>query len=136
MRVLISPFPLTGLDEEGGADYLPGSYARKPSRRPSRKAAGPGTVRGAGEEGQEVATGTRKSSCFQVSDDSEADSSPEDEEEEEDSLPEEGERKRKASPTGEAEGSKRGRTLPPDSSANANDGDEEWPSRAKPLARS
>ena len=55
---------------------------------------------------------------------------------EEDSLPEEGERKRKASPTGEAKGSKRGRTIPPDSSANTNVGDEEWPSRARPPARS
>ena len=81
-------------------------------------------------------TGARKSSCFQVSDDSEADSSPEDEEEEEDSLPEEGERKRKASPTGEAEGSKRGRTIPPDSSANTDVGEEEWPSRARPPVRS
>ena len=88
------------------------------------------------KKAKKVATGTRKSSRFQVSDDSEADSSPEDEEEEEDSLPEEGERKRKASPTGEAEGSKRGRTIPPDSSANTNVGDEEWPSRARPQARS
>ena len=88
------------------------------------------------KKAKKEATGTRKSSRFQVSYDSEADSSPENEEEKEDSLPEEGERKRKASPTGEAEGSKRGRTLPPDNSANANDGDEEWPSRAKPLARS
>ena len=70
------------------------------------------------------------------SDDSEADSSPEGDEEKEDSPQEGGERKRKASPTREAEGSKRGRTLPPDCSANADDGDEEWPSRAKPLARS
>ena len=82
------------------------------------------------------ATGARKSSRFQVSDDSGADSSPENEEEKEDSLPEEGERKRKASPTREAEGSKRGRTIPPDSSANANVGDKEWPSRARPPARS
>ena len=88
------------------------------------------------KKAKKVATGTRKSSRFQVSDDSEADSSPEDEEEKEDSLPEEGERKRKASPTGEAEGSKRGRTIPPDSSANANIGDEEWASRARPPARS
>ena len=60
------------------------------------------------------ATGTWKSSRFQVlsDDDSEADSSPENEEEKEDSLPEEGERKRKAPPTGEAERSKRGRTIP------------------------
>ena len=88
------------------------------------------------KKAKKVATGTRKSSRFQVSDDSKAGSSPKDEEEEEDSLTEEGERKRKASPTGEAEGSKRGRTLPPDSSANANVGDEGWPSRAKPPARS
>ena len=88
------------------------------------------------KKAKKVATGTRKSSRFQVSDDSEADSSPENEEEEEDSLPEEGERKRKASPTGEAKGSKRGRTIPPDSSANTNVGDEEWPTRARPHARS
>ena len=88
------------------------------------------------KKAKKVATGTRKSSRFQVSDDSKADSSPKNEEEEEDSLPEEGERKRKASPTGEAEGSKKGRTLPPDCSANVGDSDEEWPSRAKPLARS
>ena len=88
------------------------------------------------KKAKKEAMGTRKSSRFQVSDDSEADSSPEDEEETEDSLPEEGERKRKASPTGEAEVSKRGRTIPPDSSANANVGDKEWPSRARPPARS
>ena len=66
------------------------------------------------KKAKKVAAGTRKSSRHQASYD-EADSSPEDEEEEEDSLPEEGERKRKASPTGEVEGSKRGRTIPPDS---------------------
>ena len=69
------------------------------------------------------------------SDGSKADSSPEDEEETEDSPQEGGEKKRKASPAREAEGSKKGRTLPPDCSANAGDGDEEWPSRAKPLAK-
>ena len=93
------------------------------------------------KKAKKKATRTRRSSRRQVisdssSDGSEADSSPEDEEEKEDSPPEGGERKRKASPTGEAEGSKRGRTLPPDSSANANVGDEEWPSRARPPARS
>ena len=87
------------------------------------------------KKAKKEATGARKSSRFQVSDDSGADSSPENEEEE-DSLPEEGERKRKASPTGEAEGSKRGGTIPPDSSANINVGEEEWPSRARPPARS
>ena len=88
------------------------------------------------KKAKKEATGARKSSRFQVSDDSEADSSPEDEEEEEDSLTEGGERKRKASPTGEAEGCKRGRTISPDSSANINVGEEEWPSRARPPARS
>ena len=70
------------------------------------------------KKAKKEATGAQKSSRFQVSDDSGADSSPENEEEKEDSLPEEGERKRKVSPTGEAEGSKRGRTIPPDSSTN------------------
>ena len=75
------------------------------------------------KKAKKVAAGTRKSSRNQVSDD-EAESSPEDEEEE-DSLPEEGERKRKASPIGEAEGSKKGRTLPPDCFAHASDDDED-----------
>ena len=87
------------------------------------------------KKAKKVATGTRKSSYNQASDD-EADSSPEDDEEEEESLPEEGEKKRKASPIGEAEGSKRGRTIPADSSANTIVGEEEWPSRARPPARS
>ena len=88
------------------------------------------------------AKGTRKSSRHQASsdspsDDSAAHSSPEDEEEEEDAPPPTGgDKKRKAAPVGAAEGSKKGRTLSPNCSANANDGDEEWPSRAKPLARS
>ena len=88
------------------------------------------------------ATGTRKSSCFQVSSDllsdaPEADSSHEGEEEKKEaSSPAGGGKKRKASPTREAEGSKKGRTLPPDCSANAGDDDEDWPPRAKPLARS
>ena len=69
--------------------------------------------------------------------DTEADSSHEGEEEKKEaSPPAGGEKKRKASPTREAEGSKKGRTLPPDCSANVGDGDEEWPSRDKPLARS
>ena len=87
------------------------------------------------KKAKKVATGTRKSSRNQASDD-EADSSPEDEEEEEDSLPEEGEKKRKASPIGEAEGSKRGRTIPPDSFANTTVGEDEWPPRARRPARS
>ena len=88
------------------------------------------------KKAKKEATGTRKSSRFQVSDDSEADSSPEDEEKKKVSPPAGGGKKRKASPAREAEGSKKGRTLPPDCSANAGDDDEDWPPRVKPLARS
>ena len=87
------------------------------------------------KKAKKVATGNRKISRNQVSND-EAEPSPEDEEEEEDSLPEEGEKKRKASPIGEAEGSKRGRSIPPDSFANTIVGEEEWPPRARRPARS
>ena len=91
------------------------------------------------KKAKKKATGTRKSSRFQVSsdDDTKADSSHEGEAEKKEAPPPAGgEKKRKASPMREAEASKTGRTLPPDCSANAGDGDEEWPSRAKPLARS
>ena len=70
------------------------------------------------------------------SDDSEADSSYKGEEEKKASPLAGGGKKRKASPMREAEGSKKGRTLPLDYSANASDDDEDWPPRAKPLARS
>ena len=88
------------------------------------------------------AKGTQKSSRRQASsdsppEDSTVQSSPEDEEAEEDAPPpNRGHKKRKAAPTGEAEGSKKGRILPPDCSTNAGDDDEDWPPRAKPLARS
>ena len=88
------------------------------------------------------AKGTRKSSRRQVlsdssSDDSAAHSSPEDEEEEEDAPPPGGgDKKRKAAPTGEAEGSKKGRILLPDSSTAADEGEDEWLPRAKPPGRS
>ena len=91
------------------------------------------------KKAKKKATGTRKSSRFQVSsdDDSEADSSHEGEEEKKKATPPaRGGKKRKAYPTREAEGSKRGKTLPPDYSANASEHDEDWPPRAKPLARS
>ena len=77
------------------------------------------------KKAQKEATGTRKSSHFQVSDDSEADSSPKDEEKKKVSPPAGGGKKRKASLAREAEGSKKGRTLPPDCSANAGDDDED-----------
>ena len=85
------------------------------------------------------AKGTRKSSRCQASsdspsDDSAAHSSPEDEEDA--PPPTGGDKKRKAAPTGEAEGSKKGRTLLPDCSTTAADGEDEWLLRAKPLAKS
>ena len=88
-------------------------------------------------------TGTRKSARrLGVSDSSSSDSkthsSHEDEEEEEQTSPPPagGGKKRKAAPTGEAKGSKKGKTLLPDYASDANDGGEKWPSRAKPLAKS
>ena len=47
-----------------------------------------------------------------------------------------GEKKRKAALSEEARGSKKGKTLPPDYSTDADDGGKEWPLRAKPLAKS
>ena len=88
------------------------------------------------------AKGTRKGSRRQASSDSSSDnsathSSLEDEEEEEDAPPSVGgDKKRKAAPTGEAEGSKKGRTLLPDSSTTAADGEDKWLPRAKPLGKS
>ena len=88
------------------------------------------------------AKGARKSSRRQVSSDSPSDesaahSSPEDEEEEEEAPPPTGgDKKRKAAPTGEAGGSKKGRTLLPDNSTTADIGEDEWLARAKPLGKS
>ncbi len=87
-------------------------------------------------------TGTRKSLRRKVVSDSsfkdtEAHSSNEKKEEEEKTLPQtEGENKRKAAPSGEAEGSKKGKTLPPDCATTAADSGDEWLPRDKPLAKS
>ena len=72
------------------------------------------------------------------SDNSETPSSHENKEEEDDGSPPPagGDRKRKAAPTGEAEGSKKGQTILPDYSTTAADGEDEWLLRAKPLAKS
>ena len=89
------------------------------------------------------ATGTQKSArrpevSDSSSDESKTHSSREDEEEEEETPPPpagEG-KKRKATLTGEAEGSKKGKTLPPDCSTDTDGGGEEWAPRAKPLVKS
>ena len=52
------------------------------------------------------------------------------------SEPAEGGEKRKAAPTGEAEGSRERKTPPPYYSPDAEEGGEEWPNRAKRLAKS
>ena len=72
------------------------------------------------------------------SDNTETHSSRENEEkEDEDSPPPAGgDKKRKVAPTGEAEGSKKGRTLLPDCSTTGADGEDEWLLRAMPLAKS
>ena len=94
------------------------------------------------KKAKEKATGTRKSSRRQVSSDlpdgSNVPSASEDEEEEEEDAsppPTGGGKKRKAAPTGEAGGSKKGKTLLPDYAPDAEDRGEEWPSRIKPLAK-
>ena len=96
------------------------------------------------KKAKEKATGTRKSSRRPVSSDlpdgPNAPSASEDEEEEEEEEasppPTGGGKKRKAAPTGEAGGSKKGKTLLPDYAPDAEDGGEDWPSRVKPLAKS
>ena len=71
------------------------------------------------------------------SNDSTTYSSHEDEEEDEDAPPPiGGDKKRKVAPIGEAEGSKKGRTLLPDCSTTAVDSEDKWLLRAKPLAKS
>jgi len=91
------------------------------------------------------ATGIRKGSRRLVvsdlsPDNPDAPSASKDEEEEEGEdappPPTGGGKKRKAAPTGEAGGSKKGKTLLPDYASDAEDGRAEWPSRAKPLATS
>ena len=94
------------------------------------------------KKAKEKATGTRKSSRRPVSSDlpdgPNAPSASEDEEEEEEASPPPtgGGKKRKAAPTGEAGGSKKGKTLLRDYAPDAEDGGEDWPSRVKPLAKS
>ena len=96
------------------------------------------------KKARKKATGTRKGLRRKVvsdssSDNSEAPSSHENEEEEEESSPPPpagGDKKRKAAPTGEAEGSKKRRTLLPDCSTTAAYSGDEWLPREKPLAKS
>ena len=95
------------------------------------------------KKAKKKATGTRKGLRRKVISDSssentDAPSSHENKEEEEESSPPPagGDKKRKVAPSGEAEGSKKGRTLLPDCSTVAAFSDEEWLPRDKPLAKS
>ena len=96
------------------------------------------------KKAKEKATGTRKSSqcpgASDLPDNPNAPSASEDEEEEEEGEasppPTGGGTKRKAAPTGEAGGSKKGKTLLPDYAPDTEDGEGEWPSRVKPLTKS
>ena len=95
------------------------------------------------EKTKKKAKGTRKSSRRQVVSDSSSDNSEmhssrknEEEEDEDSPPPAGGDKKRKVAPTGEAEGSKKGRTLLPDCSTTTADGEDKWLLRAKPLAQS
>ena len=121
---------------------MPSPPARGSCRRSSNEDADSDTLRGAGKEGQEEGHGDPKGSRCKVvsdssSDDSDAHSSHENEEEEESSPPPAGgDKKRKADPTGEAEGSKKGRTLPLDCSTMAAYSGDDWLPRVKPLAKS
>ena len=92
---------------------------------------------------EKKATGTRKGLRRKVISDSssentKAHSSHENEEEEEESSlpPDGGDKKRKADPPGEAEGSKKGRPLPPDCSTMAAYNGDKWLPSIKPLAKS
>ena len=94
------------------------------------------------KKAKKKSTGTRKGLRCKVvldssSEDTNAHSSNENKEEEEENpfLQTEGEKKRKAAPSGEAEGSKKGRTLLPDSSTTAAYSNDEWLPRDKPLAK-
>ena len=96
------------------------------------------------KKAKEKATGTRKSSRCPVAsdlpDNPNAPSASEDEEEEEEEdaspPPTGGGKKRKAAPTGEAGGSKKGKPLLSDYAPDAKGGEEDWPSRVNPLAKS
>ena len=95
------------------------------------------------KKGKKKATGTRKGLRRKVisdssSENSEAHSSHETRRRKRKVLPPPagGDKKRKAAPTGEAEGSKKGRTLLPDCSTTAVYSDDEWLPRDRPLAKS
>ena len=95
------------------------------------------------KKAKKKATGTRKGLRRKVvlsdssSDESDTHSSHGNEEEEKSPPPPAGgDKKRKADPSGEAEGSKKGRTLPPDCATTVADSGDEWLPRDKPLAKS
>ena len=134
--------PLTGLGKDSGADRLPSPLPKDPTDALLTEMLAPAPYEVPGNKTKKKATGTQKGLRCKVvsnssSDDSEVHSSHENEEEEESSPPPAGgDKKRKADPTGEAEGSKKGRTLLPDCSMAAAYSGDKWLPREKPLAKS
>ena len=113
------------LPEDPAKALLTEMLVPTPYEAPEKKAAG--TSKGL----------RRKVVSDSSSENTEAHSSHENEEEEEESPPPQPwDKKRKAAPSGEAEGSKKGRTLPPDHYTTAAYSDEEWLPRDKPVAKS
>ena len=132
---------LTGLDKDNGAARLPSPLPADPTDALLTEMLAPAPYEVPTKKAKKKATGTRKGLRRKVvldslSDDFDAHSSHENEEEkEESSPPSRGDKKRKADPTGEAEGSKKGSTLPPDYSATAAYSGDKWLPRDKPLAK-
>ena len=125
---------MTGLAEEAEQTICPAPVPEDPA-----DARLTGLLAPAPNVAKKKATWTQKSSRFQVlsNDESEADSSHQGEEEKKQaSPPAGGGKKRKASLAREAEGSKKGRTLLPDSSTAADEVEDEWLPRAKSRGRS
>ena len=121
---------LAPLPEDPASTLLTEMLVPAPYEAPEKKA-------------KKKAAGTRKGLRHEVvsessSDNTETPSSPEEKEEKEENSPHPagGDKKRKATPSGEAEGSKKGRTLLPDYSTTVAYIDEEWLPRDKPLAKS
>ena len=134
--------PLTGLGGDIGEDQLSETLPEDPADALLTEMRTPAPYE-VPEKTKKKDKGTRRSPGRQLVSDSSSVNTEmhfphkDEEKEDEDSPPPAGgDKKRKAAPTGEAEGSKKGRTLLPDCSTTAADGEDEWLLRAKPLAKS
>nr|XP_020184352.1 uncharacterized protein LOC109770055 [Aegilops tauschii subsp. strangulata] len=138
--------PPSPLDEEGRADQMFSSIARKPSRSSSNEDAGPGALSSARKKVQKKNKGAKDGPCRKgtsdaVSRETNTHSSEEDEDEEEEEAesnpsPKGKKKKRVASEDPEAGASKRGKLSLPDGSDSDAEAIPEWRPRPKPLAES